>query len=107
MASGHVNGINRPDTSLHRPAALRRDSPCQSGAVQAGCFDTPHVFFVIQHINRQVLHVAVTRHPIAKWLTQQILESCAWDRRPPRFMIPDRDSRYGPSLDRRLKRLGH
>jgi transposase InsO family protein len=59
-----------------------------------------------QHINREVLHVVVTRHPTAEWLAQQILESCAWDRRPPRFMIHDRDSRYGPSFDRRLKRLG-
>jgi putative transposase len=79
---------------------------CDFFCVQTLLFDTLHVFFVIQHINREVLHVAVTRHPTAEWLAQQILESCAWDRRPPRFMIHDRDSRYGPSFDRRLKRLG-
>jgi transposase InsO family protein len=60
----------------------------------------------LSHINREVLHIAVTRHPTADWLAQQIVESCAWDRRPPRFMVHDRDSRYGPSFDRRLKRLG-
>jgi hypothetical protein len=74
--------------------------------VQTLLFDTLHVFFVIQHINREVLHVAVTRHPTAEWLAQQILESCAWDRRPPGFMIHDRDTRYDPNFDRRLKRLG-
>ena len=74
--------------------------------VQTLLFDTLHVFFVIQHINREVLHVAATRHPTAEWLARQILESCAWDRRPLRFMIHDRNSRYGPSFDRRLKRLG-
>ena len=78
---------------------------CDFFCVQTLLFDTLHVFFVIQHINREVLHVAVTRHPTAEWLAQQIIESCAWDRRPPRFMIHDRDSRYGPSFDRRLKRL--
>ena len=79
---------------------------CDFFCVQTLLFDTLHVFFVIQHINREVLHVAVTRHPTAEWQAQQILESCAWDRRPRRFMIHDRDSRYGPSFDRRLKRLG-
>jgi putative transposase len=79
---------------------------CDFFCVQTLLFDTLHVFFVIQHINREVLHVAVTRHPTAEWLAQQILESCAWDRRPPRFIIHDRDSRYGPSFDRRLKRIG-
>src|SRR5262249_29163396 len=44
---------------------------------------------------REVLHVEVTRHPTAEWAAQQIVECCAWDRRPPRFLIHDRDSRYG------------
>ena len=79
---------------------------CDFFCVQTLLFETLHVFFVIQHINREVLHVAVTRHPTSEWLAQQFLESCAWDRRPPRFLIHDRDSRYGASFDRRLKRLG-
>jgi hypothetical protein len=33
MASGYVNRINRPNTWLHRPALLREENPCQSGAV--------------------------------------------------------------------------
>jgi len=79
---------------------------CDFSSVQTVLFEMLHVFFVIQHINREILHVAVTRHPTGEWLAQQILESCAWDRRPPQFMVHDRDSRYGPSFDRRLKRLG-
>ena len=31
---------------------------------------------------------------------------CAWDRVPPRFLIHDRDSRYGRSFDRRVRHLG-
>jgi putative transposase len=79
---------------------------CDFFRVQTLLLETLHVFFVIKHTNREVLHVAVTRHPTAEWLAQQILESCARDRRPPRFMVHDRDSRYGPSVNRRLKRLG-
>ena len=37
---------------------------------------------------------------------QQIVECCAWDRRPPRFLVHDRDSRYGVIFNRRLRRLG-
>jgi hypothetical protein len=34
---------------------------CDFFCVQTLLFETLHVFFVIQHINREVLHVAVTR----------------------------------------------
>src|SRR5262249_13047986 len=37
---------------------------------------------------------------------QQIVECCDWDREPPRFLIHDRDSRYGGTFDRRLCHLG-
>jgi hypothetical protein len=50
---------------------------------------------------------AATRHPTAGSVAQQIVECCAWDRVPPRFLIHDRDSRYGASFDRRLRGLGY
>ena len=34
------------------------------------------------------------------------MECCGWERSPPRFLIHDRDSRYGALFDRRLKNLG-
>ena len=40
------------------------------------------------------------------WAAQQIVECCAWDRAPPRFLIHDRDSRYGANFDRRVRGLG-
>ena len=52
------------------------------------------IFFVVRHLNREILHVAVTPCPTAEWMAQQIIECCAWDRWPPRFLIHDRDSRY-------------
>jgi hypothetical protein len=39
-------------------------------------------------------------------VAQQIVECCAWDRLPPRFLIHDRDSRYAATFDRRLQGLG-
>jgi hypothetical protein len=72
---------------------------CDFFCVHTILFQTLYVFFVIRLANREVLHVEVTRHPTAEWAAQQIVECCAWDRRPPRFLIHDRDSRYGMSFD--------
>jgi hypothetical protein len=64
-------------------------------------FETLYVFFVIRHANREIRHVGVKRYPTAEWAAQQIVECCAWDRWPPRFLIHDRDSRYGMTFDNR------
>ena len=44
--------------------------------------------------------------PASHGVAQQIVECCCWDRPPPRFLIRDRDSRYGALFDRRLEGLG-
>jgi putative transposase len=79
---------------------------CDFFCVRTIWFQTFYVFFAIRHTNREVLHVQVTRHPTAEWVAQQIVECCGWDREPPRFLIHDRDNRYGGIFDRRLRRLG-
>jgi putative transposase len=79
---------------------------CDFFCVRTVLFQTLHVFFVVRHANREILHAEVTRHPTADWAAQQIVECCAWDRAPPRFLIHDRDSRYGASFDRRVRHLG-
>jgi Integrase core domain len=56
--------------------------------------------------HREILHTEVTRHPTANWAAQQIVECCARDRAPPRFLIHDRDGRYGAGFDRRVRHLG-
>ena len=79
---------------------------CDFLCVQTIFFKTLYVFFVIHHASREVLHAGVTRHPTAEWVGRQMLECCGWDRKPPRFLIRDRDSRYGTAFDRRLRSLG-
>ena len=67
----------------------------------------PDASRLLRHPAReQIFHVAMTRHPTADWAAQQIVECCAWDRAPPRFLIHDRDSRYGANFDRRVRGLG-
>jgi hypothetical protein len=72
---------------------------CDFFCVPTVLFQTLHVFFVIRLANREIFHVAVTRHPTADWAAQQIVECCAWDRAPPRFL----DSRSRQPLWRELR----
>ena len=79
---------------------------CDFFCVRTILFQTLYVFFVVRHVNREILHIAVTPCPTAEWTAQQVVECCAWDRWPPRFLIHDRDSRYGATFERRLRHLG-
>ena len=51
---------------------------CDFFCVQTILFQTLHVFFVIRHVNREILHVAITPFPTAEWVAQQIVECCAF-----------------------------
>ena len=104
-ARAHVRG---PSSSWR--SFLRRHAAdiwaCDFFCVQTLWFQTLYAFFVIHHASREVVHIRVTQYPTAEWAAQQILECCGWDREPPRFLIHDRDSRYGALFDQRLQSLG-
>ena len=105
----YMNRRSREPSPGWRKFLKRHESSiwaCDFFCVQTIVFQTLYVFFVIRHINREILHVAVTPFPTAKWVAQQVVECCAWDRLPPRLLIHDRDSRYGAAFDRRLRHLG-
>jgi hypothetical protein len=50
---------------------LKRHEPniwaCDFFCVRTIWFQTLHVFFVVRHLNREILHVAVTPCPTAEW----------------------------------------
>jgi transposase InsO family protein len=79
---------------------------CDFFCVQTILFRTIYIFFILHHASREVVHVRTTCHPTSEWTGRQIVEVCGWDREPPRFLIHDRDSRYGTAFDLRLKALG-
>ncbi len=79
---------------------------CDFLCVQTLFFQTLYVFFVVDHASRAVLRVETTRHPTAAWASRQIVECCGWDREPPRFLIHDRDGRYGAFFDQQVRSLG-
>ena len=68
-------------------------------------FSMLYCFFVISHDRRRILHFNVTRHPTSTWIVQQLREAFPFGSAP-RFLIFDRDSKYGvevPAAVRSLK----
>jgi transposase InsO family protein len=57
-------------------------------------FSVLYCFFLIGHDRRRILHCNVTRHPTSLWIVQQLREAFPFDSAP-RFLIFDRDAKYG------------
>src|SRR6516165_595392 len=57
-------------------------------------FHMLYCFFIIAHDRRRILHCNVTRHPTSGWMIQQLREAFPYGSAP-RFLIFDRDGKYG------------
>jgi hypothetical protein len=68
-------------------------------------FRVLYVFFVIHHARRTVLHVRVTQHPTAAWITQQLREAFPYDT-VPKYLILDRDAKYGDDVLSAIDHMG-
>jgi transposase InsO family protein len=73
--------------------------------LQTVTFESLFVFLVVGHGRRQLLWFAVTRHPTAEWLAQQIVEAFPWDTAPV-YLIRDNDGAYGQTFTNRLRAMG-
>ena len=68
-------------------------------------FERLFAFVIIGHGRRQLLWFAVTRHPTAEWLAQQIVEAFPWETAPT-YLVRDNDGAYGPIFRRRVRAMG-
>jgi transposase InsO family protein len=69
-------------------------------------FFQPVFAFIIVHMgSRRVVHSATTRNPTQE-LTAQQLRNATMDREAPRFLIRDRDDKFGGLFDRVAKGVG-
>jgi hypothetical protein len=68
-------------------------------------FECLFAFLVLGHGRRQLLWFAVTRHPTAEWLAQQIVEAFPWGTAPT-YLVRDNDRAYGQAFARRLRTMG-
>jgi transposase InsO family protein len=69
-------------------------------------FECLFALLVVGHCRRQLLWFAVSRHPTAEWLAQQIVEAFPWDAVPPTYLVRDNDGAYGQTFTRRLRAMG-
>jgi transposase InsO family protein len=68
-------------------------------------FECLFVFLVVGHGRRQLLWFAVTRHPTAEWLAQQIVQAFPWDT-VPTYLVRDNDGAYGQAFTSRVRAMG-
>lgn len=57
-------------------------------------FKLLHVLVFLSHQRRKIIHFNVTAHPTSEWTTQQ-LRNALHDSEIPKFLIRDRDTKFG------------
>src|SRR3984893_3385361 len=67
-------------------------------------FRVLYCFFVISHDRRRILHFNVTKHPTSSWIVQQLREAFPFGSAP-RFVIFDRDAKYGLQVPAAVRSL--
>jgi len=78
---------------------------CDFFVAVTSTFRLLHVFIVIEHHRRRLIHCNVTAHPSAQWTRQQFREALGYETRY-EYLIHDRDSIFSVDLDESVKRLG-
>ena len=62
-------------------------------------FGPLYIFIVMELGTRRLVHAAVTASPTDDWTAQQLREATPWGRAP-RYLIRDRDTKYGQRFSR-------
>ncbi len=73
--------------------------------VRTTTFRVLYVFLILLNDRREVIHFNVTDSPSAFWTGQQIVQAFPWDTAP-KYMLRDRDGKYGEESIRRVESMG-
>jgi len=68
-------------------------------------FKLMYVLVMIEHNRRKLIYFNVTKNPIAEWCIQQI-RNLLFDYDTPKYLIRDRDKKYGALLGSKKNRFG-
>jgi transposase InsO family protein len=68
-------------------------------------FERLYAFVILRHLRREIVRIAVTKHPTAEWLARQITEAFPWDTAPA-ILVRDNDRVFGDIFQRRVKAMG-
>ncbi len=64
-----------------------------------------YVSVILSQARRKIVHLNVTQHPTADWLSRQITDAFPWDIAP-RYPLRDRDTSYGRGFQERARVMG-
>jgi transposase InsO family protein len=67
-------------------------------------FGVLYCFFILGHDRRRILYFRVTRHPTSLWVVQQLREAFPYGTAP-RFLIFDRDAKYGTEVPAAIRSM--
>jgi putative transposase len=67
-------------------------------------FGMLYCFFIIGHDRRRILYFHVTQHPTSLWVVQQLREAFPYGTGP-RFLIFDRDTKYGTEVPAAIRSM--
>jgi len=67
-------------------------------------FGVLYCFFILGHDRRRILYFRVTRHPTSQWVVQQLREAFPYGTAP-RFLIFDRDAKYGTEVPTAIRSM--
>jgi putative transposase len=73
--------------------------------VPTATFHVLYVFLVLLNDRREIVHFNVTDSPSAFWTGQQIIQAFPWDTAP-KYLLRDRDGKYGEEFIRRVESMG-
>src|SRR6516164_490353 len=90
-------GFHQEVSPSHLRFPLFQVFPSAIFTVPTLTFGVLYCLFVIGHDRRRILHFNVTKHPASQWIVQQLGEAFPFDSAP-RFLIFDRDSKYGAEV---------
>jgi transposase InsO family protein len=78
---------------------------CDFTVVHDLLFRPIFIFVIIELHTRHIIHTAVTYAPTDEWVTQQLREATPWGKRP-KYLIHDRDKKYGPLFFNLIEHTG-
>jgi transposase InsO family protein len=73
--------------------------------VPTATFRVIYVFLILLNDRREIAHFNVTDSPSAFWTGQQIIQAFPWDTAP-RYLLRDRDKKYGEEFVSRVESIG-
>src|SRR5258708_24483401 len=108
LPGGTVKQLSHRFSELARLPSKPSGSDCGEGLLHRAnnyvrC--VLYCFFVISHDRRRILHFNVTNHPTSLWIVQQLREAFPFGSAP-RFVIFDRDAKYGLEVPAAVRCLG-